>query len=87
MSLSTALEHLLPSHSWQQDAVCRDVDPALFFSTSAEDRGAALAMCAACPVRPRCLEHALATGEPHGIWGGADEYERRRLLHRHRRGI
>ena len=27
-----------------------------------------------------CLDYALAIREPHGIWGGLNEHERRELL-------
>jgi Transcription factor WhiB len=33
-------------------------------------------------VRVQCLEYALAVGETHGIWGGLNELERRRLARR-----
>lgn len=33
-------------------------------------------VCEGCPVRRSCLAHALATGEPDGLWGGLDESER-----------
>jgi WhiB family redox-sensing transcriptional regulator len=45
----------------------------------------AKAVCATCPVRPRCLQHALEHREQHGIWGGTTETERRRILRRRRR--
>jgi WhiB family redox-sensing transcriptional regulator len=31
-------------------------------------------------VRDECLEYALGIREPHGIWGGLNEFERRQLL-------
>jgi WhiB family redox-sensing transcriptional regulator len=31
-------------------------------------------------VRGECLEYALTIREPHGIWGGLNEHERRELL-------
>ena len=40
----------------------------------------AKSFCARCPVRDVCLEYALASREAHGIWGGLNEMERRRLL-------
>lgn len=79
------LADLLPTGKWQRDAACRDADPELFFSNDETDREEALAMCGACPVRNECLEHALATREAYGIWGGTDEQERKRLLRRRRR--
>jgi WhiB family redox-sensing transcriptional regulator len=42
----------------------------------------AKAICASCQVRPECLEFALSIREPHGIWGGLNEVERRELLER-----
>ncbi|HYU84239.1 MAG TPA: WhiB family transcriptional regulator [Kribbellaceae bacterium] len=69
--------------SWQEQAACRDVDPDLFFSVESE-RGLrrrarevlAKSLCSTCPVRRQCREHALATGETYGVWGGTTEEER-----------
>ncbi len=40
----------------------------------------AKAVCAQCPVRMECLEWAIDTRQPHGVWGGLDEHERERLV-------
>jgi WhiB family redox-sensing transcriptional regulator len=40
----------------------------------------AKSICKGCPVKDECLDHALRTDEPHGIWGGLNELERRQLL-------
>jgi WhiB family redox-sensing transcriptional regulator len=71
-------------------AACRSADPGLFFGPDAEfvtarrDRVAqARAICAGCPVRDACLAYALDTGQ-YGIWGGADEDERRAMLRQRR---
>ena len=40
---------------------------------------AAKAVCARCPVVSACRAHALASGEPFGIWGGLSAEERRRM--------
>ena len=37
-----------------------------------------------CPVRIECLEYALLHRIEHGVWGGASERERRRILRRRR---
>jgi WhiB family redox-sensing transcriptional regulator len=42
----------------------------------------AKAICATCSVRKPCLEYAVRIREPHGIWGGLNEIERRQLLAR-----
>ena len=74
---------------WQHAGACRDEDTALFFHPEGE-RGprrsnreaAAKAVCARCPVLERCREHALATREPFGVWGGLSEDDREELLQR-----
>ncbi len=40
----------------------------------------AKAICASCPVLEPCLDYALTIREPHGIWGGLNEMERRARL-------
>ena len=70
--------------SWRQRAACRGVDPVIFYPVSEEDAEDAKAVCAVCAVREACLEYALTNREKEGVWGGATERERRRML-RHRR--
>ena len=41
-------------------------------------------ICAQCSVQPECLEYALTYRIDHGVWGGASERERRRILRRRR---
>ena len=45
-----------------------------------EDR--AKAICKTCSVRDECLEYAVRIREPHGIWGGLNEMERRQYAER-----
>jgi WhiB family redox-sensing transcriptional regulator len=42
-------------------------------------------LCAECKVRVACLEHALSIREKQGVWGGATERERRRIIRQRRR--
>ena len=49
---------------------CHRVDPDLFFAESPADVERAKALCVGCPLRPTCLEEALARREPWGVWGG-----------------
>lgn len=72
---------------WREHAACRAEDPDLFFPVGST--GPALlqtqqakAVCRRCPVRERCLEWALDSGQPIGVWGGTDENERRALKRR-----
>lgn len=46
----------------------------------AEREQRAKTICAGCSVRKDCLAYALRIREPHGIWGGLNESERRVLL-------
>jgi WhiB family transcriptional regulator, redox-sensing transcriptional regulator len=71
--------------AWRQRAACRGVDPDIFYPASEEEAEAAKAVCAVCPVREPCLEYALANRERDGVWGGATERERRRLVRQRRK--
>lgn len=64
---------------WQMHAACRGADPRVFFDTSGQDEegGSAKRICARCPTIDKCLQYALDSNEPHGIWGGLSPKERR----------
>jgi WhiB family redox-sensing transcriptional regulator len=76
--------------SWQLKAACRGPQAVVFFPPShgerKEDRqereGAAKAICGTCSVCQACLDYALRIREPHGIWGGLNEIERKQLIDR-----
>jgi WhiB family transcriptional regulator, redox-sensing transcriptional regulator len=69
---------------WQRAALCRgeagrDFYPP-FGGERKRDRKArelrAKAICASCPVRAECLDHAVSSGERYGVWGGLTSDER-----------
>jgi hypothetical protein len=64
---------------WQDQALCAQVDPELFFPEKGQSPRAAKRVCAACEVRAECLQYALDRREPFGVWGGLSERERRAL--------
>jgi WhiB family redox-sensing transcriptional regulator len=74
--------------TWRVGALCRGDDAVHFFAPSHLERkpekdlreSRARALCARCPVLGECLDYALDAGEPHGIWGGLNELQRRRVL-------
>ena len=66
---------------WWFAGLCAQTDPELFFPEKGGSTRAAKRVCAGCPVRAQCLEHALAHDERYGVWGGTSERERRRLTH------
>jgi WhiB family redox-sensing transcriptional regulator len=62
-----------------------DVDPDEWFpvanrwDTARTEAARALALCAACPVRPECLEYSMRHWDEvgrYGVWGGLLEPER-----------
>ena len=75
------------SVTWQLKAACRGPHASIFFPPEgiehkhqrAERELAAKSICANCAVRQPCLDYALSIEEPLGIWGGLNEYERRRI--------
>jgi WhiB family redox-sensing transcriptional regulator len=79
---------------WRRDAACRNFPTELFFPIGHGPRALAQAnqakrICSECPVRPDCLDYALATNVQFGVFGGMSEDERRRarrnLVHQARR--
>lgn len=69
-----------PPDMWQDQAACYGIDPDVFFPTSEEEAGPALAYCNACRSRETCLSWALKNGERYGVWGGLTEQQRRRII-------
>jgi WhiB family redox-sensing transcriptional regulator len=70
---------------WRQYARCLGADPDLFYPPSDEAAEPAKAICAMCPVREPCLEHAIIAREKEGVWGGLTDRERRRLIRQRRK--
>ena len=71
--------------SWRQSAACRGVEPDIFYPASEDEAEEAKSVCAQCNVRQACLEYALGNREREGVWGGATEKERRRILRQRRK--
>ena len=84
MATSTLLE------AWQGRAACRGPQAAVFFPPTHAERKEeklaretrAKAICKTCVVRVECLEYAIQIREPHGIWGGLNETERKQVVER-----
>jgi len=74
-----------PEIGWRQHGACQGLDPSIFFPESEEDADEAKSICADCSVRIACLEHALASREKDGVWGGTTDKERRRIIRQRRR--
>ena len=70
---------------WRKLGACRGLDASIFYPEDDEDAAVAKSVCSGCGVRAACLEHALASREKAGVWGGATERERRRIIRQRRR--
>ena len=72
--------------AWQQQAEClHHAGHVDFFPARGESVRDAKAVCTICPVKSECLEYALQHRIEQGVWGGASERERRRILRQRRR--
>ncbi len=80
---------------WQSRAACRGPQAVVFFPPSQTERKeerlarerAAKAICRSCTVQQACLDYALRIREPHGIWGGLNEVERKQMIDRMDAGV
>ena len=70
---------------WREVGRCKGADPEVFYPVTEEEEATAKNICADCTVRQSCLEHAITHREKEGIWGGATERERRRIVRQRRR--
>lgn len=82
LKLMTAREK---ERHWQELAACADeeVDPEIFFPVSQwgpSDWTAPKSVCGDCPVKLECLEYAVKSHEPYGMWGGATPLQRSAMI-------
>ncbi len=72
---------------WQESGACREGSGSDFYPPMHTERKherlarerRAKSVCASCPVRYECLQHAIRVDERYGIWGGLNQDERRLL--------
>jgi WhiB family transcriptional regulator, redox-sensing transcriptional regulator len=78
--------HEVPDeYAWMLEGSCRGADTRAFFPCNGLGVEAAQRICRGCPVQNECLEYALQHRIEQGVWGGASERERRRILRGRRR--
>jgi len=65
---------------WMLNALCRSMDPNIFYPSDGVGVDKAKAICSDCKVAEACLEYAIARGDDKGVWGGTSERERRRMM-------
>lgn len=72
-----------PDAEWMSEALCRETDPDGFFpptNVAAEQTQRVKQICAASDVRTQCLQFALDTREPEGVWAGTTPGQRANML-------
>jgi len=92
MELQLLNKHGVPDvPDWYTEAQCAGTSSEIFFPDGrgesvryAKMVSIAKSICAVCPVIASCLQHALETNEPDGVWGGKTRRERQRLRVRSR---
>lgn len=87
-STDKLVQHADDSWMKTKEKNCHGMSPNVFFSPAREGTSSyvevvrnARAVCQGCCVISECLEYAVATRQ-HGVWGGTDEAERRRIRRR-----
>ena len=71
-------------YPYLEEAACRGLDPEMFYAEGGAAVARAKAICAACPLRQKCLDWAIAR-EEFGVWGGTTARERAAI--RRQRGV
>ena len=73
--------------AWRDMGACKGLEPEVFYPDPDNEAEADVAkeVCSHCIVKGTCLEFALAHREKEGVWGGATERERRRIIRQRRR--
>lgn len=74
---------------WQDEGLCAEIGPAIFYLEVGSSGREARSVCAACPVRRNCLLDALEHMDDHGpgrsgIWGSTAPEQREYFLVLHR---
>jgi len=72
----TRLPALFELGRWGIDGACRDYPTSWWFTIRRDEIARAKDICAGCPVRVECLEHALARPGLLGMWAATMPAER-----------
>jgi len=70
---------------WWDLGACRGLDATIFYPDDEIEAQSAKDVCSDCNVRQTCLDHALTFREKSGVWGGATEKDRRRMIRQRRK--
>jgi len=65
---------------WAEQAVCRSVDPDMWFPNYPGQEWDAVKICSQCPVQKECMTASFDQEEEFGVWGGVTHWDRVTLL-------
>ncbi|MFN3254679.1 MAG: WhiB family transcriptional regulator [Ilumatobacter sp.] len=85
MGVSEVSLQVVDEAKWLDLGACRGLDASIFYPDDEESAVSAKSVCESCRVRVECLEYALANREKAGVWGGATERDRRRIVRQRRK--
>lgn len=71
--------------TWQDEALCAQTDPEIFFPEKGQSTREAKLICGRCVVREQCLAYALEDRDLLGVWGGTAPRERNEIRKQQRR--
>ena len=74
------MSHISTDTRWMSEGNCAEKDPAIFFPSDGVGVEKAKRICNGCGFQNQCIEYALINRVEHGVWGGASERQRRRIL-------
>lgn len=80
-----SIQHTERVEKWWDLGACKGLDASIFYPDDEDSAEVAKGICASCAVQATCLEHAIAVREKAGVWGGATERDRRRIVRQRRR--
>ncbi len=70
---------------WWDLGACRGLDASVFYPDDDEGADVGEVGVCRCSVQSACLDYALSEREKAGVWGGATERDRRRIIRQRRR--
>lgn len=62
---------------WHEEAACKGMPTALFFSSADNDKRQAVEVCSGCLVKDRCAQSQAEHGDRDGTWGGVSYEDNR----------
>ncbi len=75
----------LDETKWFDLGACRGLEASIFYPDDEDSASSAKSVCESCDVQTPCLEYALTNREKAGVWGGASERDRRRIVRQRRK--